>query len=173
MKALASHPHRVIKVRWIVIFILAGVLCGPINPAAHAVEKRNQLEELLIWKMSDELKLNPVEEKKFTEIVKSLNTKKAELNQNLQSSIDKMSKASSSKLKEEELARYRKVLQNYSRVAEEEFDRLKPLLGAERMTQYLVIKQDLTNRIKTMLANPDSNSKGSKTLPQPKLIEEK
>lgn len=159
--------------RWIVIFIFTGVLCGPINPAVHAAEKRNQLEELLIWKMSDELKLNPMEEKKFTEIVKSLNTKKTELNQNLQSSVDKMSKSSSAKHKEEELNRYRKILQNYSRMAEEEFDRLKPLLGAERMAQYLVIKQDLTNRIKTMLANPEANGKGSKPLPQPKLIEEK
>ncbi|MEN0057522.1 MAG: hypothetical protein AAGB31_01705, partial [Bdellovibrio sp.] len=145
------------------IFILIG------SSSIKAAEKRNQLEELLIWKMSDELKLGSSEEKKFTDIVKSLNEKKAELNQALQASVEKMGSLTTTKSKEEELTRYRKVLQNYSRLNEEEYDRLKPLLGTEKMTQYLVIKQDLTNRIKNMLANPDSGTKNNKALPQPKV----
>lgn len=145
-----------------------------LESVATAAEKRNQLEELLIWKMSDELKLNSREEKKFTDIVKDLNQKKSQLNHSLQNSVEKMSKAVSAKTKEQELTQYRKVLQTYSRISEEEFDRLKPLLGPERMVQYLLIKQDLTNRIKTMLANPEANGKGGqKVLPAPKVIEEK
>ncbi|NUN05124.1 MAG: hypothetical protein HUU57_05125 [Bdellovibrio sp.] len=139
---------------------------------AIAAEKRNQLEELLIWKLSDELKLSPAEEKKFTDIVRQLNTKKAELNQSLQTSVEKLGKAKSLKEKDEELTRYRKVVQSFGRLGEEEFDKLKPVLGSERLAQYLVIKQDLANRIKTMLVNPE-NQKGGKALPQPKLIEEK
>ncbi|MGZ3768354.1 MAG: hypothetical protein ACXVCP_03765 [Bdellovibrio sp.] len=151
-------------------FISNSLFCS-----AFAAEKKNQLEELLIWKMSDELKLTSVEEKKFTDILKELNKKKTDLNHSMQSSVDKMAKANSAKQKESELVSYRKSLQNYSRINEEEFDRLKPVLGADRMIQYLVIKQDLTNRIKTMLINPEANSKDSsnKSLPQPKLIEEK
>lgn len=137
-----------------------------------AAEKRNQLEELLIWKLSDELKLSPAEEKKFTDIVRQLNTKKAELNQSLQTSVEKLGKAKSLQEKDEELTRYRKVVQSFGRLGEEEFDKLKPVLGSERLAQYLVIKQDLANRIKTMLVNPE-NQKGGKALPQPKLIEEK
>lgn len=143
------------------------------NTVVQAAEKRNQLEELLIWKMSDELKLSATEEKKFTEIVQGLNLKKAGINHALQESVQKMEKASSLKSKNEELSRYRKALANYTRLNEEEFDKLKSLLGVERMVQYLYIKQDLTNRIKTMLTNPESGSNGRKTLPQPKLIEEK
>lgn len=159
--------------RWIILVFILIVSIGTLPTAATAAEKRNQLEELLIWKMSDELKLTPVEEKKFTDIVQGLNKKKSELNQSLQASIEVMSKAATAKSKDEELGRYRKTLQNYARLSEEEFDKLKPLLGAERMVQYLHIKQDLTNRIKTMLANPETQ-KGQKTpLPQPKLIEEK
>lgn len=158
------------SVRWICFFIISIVL----SSAGFAAEKRNQLEELLIWKMSDELKLSPVEEKKFTDAVKSLNEKKSDLNHSMQESITKMGKAATAKAKDEELNRYRKILQNYSRVSEEEFDRLKPILGAERMVQYLNIKQDLTNRIKTMLANPEGlNKAAGKPLPQPKVIEEK
>lgn len=141
---------------------------------AVAAEKRNQLEELLIWKMSDELKLNTSDEKKFTEIVRDINKRKAQFSQELQASVEKMNKATTAKSKDEELTRYRKSLQSYGRMNEEEFDKLKPLLGPERMVQYLQIKQDLTNRIKTMLANPEATpGKAAKPLPSPKLIEEK
>ncbi|WP_295901174.1 hypothetical protein [uncultured Bdellovibrio sp.] len=159
--------------RGLFLSLILIVLAGTFSFVASAAEKRNQLEELLIWKMSDELKLTPVEEKKFTDIVQGLNKKKSELNQSLQASIEKMSKADTAKAKEEELGHYRKALQNYGRLSEEEFDKLKPLLGAQRMVQYLQIKQDLTNRIKTMLANPETQKGPKPSLPQPKLIEEK
>lgn len=139
---------------------------------AHAAEKRNQLEELLIWKMSDELKLSASEEKKFADIIKELNLKKAVLNRSLQDSIEKMKKISS-KDADAELSRYRKALVSYNQLSEEEFDKMKPLLGPERMAQYLNIKQDLTNRIKSMLLNPETIEKTRPKLPQPKLIEEK
>lgn len=139
---------------------------------ASAAEKRNQLEELFVWKMSDELKLSALEEKKFTEIVKKLNQKKFQLNQDMNSSLEKMGKDASSKKSQEELSQYRKNLQSYSRIAEEEFDLLKPVLGPQKLIQYLQVKQDLTIRIKNLLLNP-SASKEAKPLPQPKLIEEK
>ena len=124
--------------------------------------------------MSDELKLSSSEEKKFTETVKDLNKKKADLSKSLQDSIEKMGKADSTKKREDELATYKKTLQSYNRVSEEEFDKIKPILGADRMVQYIQIKQDLTNRIKSMLLNPESASKTDrKNLPVPKVIEEK
>lgn len=155
------------------LLFLSSVLCLNLTfSAATAAEKRNQLEELLIWKMSDELKLTPPEEKKFSDIVRDINKRKAQFSQDLQKSVEKMNVAKDDKDREDLLAQYRKSLQLYGRMGEEEFDRLNPLLGAGRMVQYLLIKQDLTNRIKTMLLNPES-PKSSKPLPQPKLIEEK
>lgn len=141
---------------------------------ALAAEKRNQLEELLIWKMADELKLSTSEEKKFSELIRDINKRKSQFNQELLNSVEKMSKASTNKSKDEELTRYRKSLQSYSRMSEEEFDKLNLLLGTDRMVQYLQIKQDLTNRIKTMLTSPETApAKTTKPLPAPKLIEEK
>lgn len=172
MKADAN-THWVCSVRLSqFVFILIISMGFSVNSVAVAADKRNQLEELLIWKMSDELKLSPVEEKKFTDVVRQLNQKKTELNQELQASIEKLAKLKTAKEKDDELARYRKTVQSFGRIGEEEFDKLKPLLGTERLAQYLVIKQDLANRIKTMLVNPE-NQKGGKALPQPKLIEEK
>ena len=141
--------------------------------AVFAETKRNQLEELFIWKMSDELKLTSSEEKKFTDIVKTLNKKKADLNQALQASIEQMGKAPTAKKKEEELNRYRKNLQSFNHLSEDEIDQMKSLLGVERTIQYLQFKQDIANRIKATLANPDSPLKvEKKVLPAPKVIEE-
>ena len=42
--------------------------------------KKTYLEDIFIWKMSDELKLTAQEERQFTEINKMLNKKKSEIN---------------------------------------------------------------------------------------------
>lgn len=161
-----------------VLLLIAVVTIGLLQSRAaiaQTSEKRNQLEELFIWKMSDELKLSPAEEKKFTDIVKDLNKKKADLNHSLLESVERMTKATNTKKREEELTQYKKTLQAYNRVSEEEFDKLKPILGTDKLVQYMHIKQELTTRIKSMLANPDSLSTKTekKILPPPKVIEEK
>lgn len=128
------------------------------------------MEELFIWKTSDELKLSSSEEKKFTDIVKSLNKRKSDLNQSLHDSVDKISAAKTIKEKDSQLIKYRKDLGAYNKISEEEFDKLKTLLGSERLALYLKLKQDLTGRIKTMLANPEAPKSPDKTpLPTPKL----
>lgn len=154
--------------RWIIFFLLFNLF----SVAAFAAEKRNQLEELLIWKISDDLKLTSVEEKKFAKILKNLNDEKANLNQALQDSIELMNKAATLKTKDIELGQYKKLLQSYAKLSEYEIDRLKPLLGVERMVQYLKVKQDLTNKIKSLLSS-ENGGKSSKPLPAPQIIEEK
>jgi hypothetical protein len=137
---------------------------------AFAEDKKNQLEELFIWKTSDELKLSTSEEKKFTDLVKSLNKRKSDLNQSLHDSVDKIAAAKTTKDKDAELTKYRKDLGAYNKISEEEFDKMKTLLGSERLAQYLKLKQDLTGRIKTMLANPEAGKATDKKLPAPKVI---
>jgi len=122
--------------------------------------------------MSEELKLNPVEEKRFTETVKALNQKKSDLNKDLQDSLAAMSKAETDKQKADQLKSYKKTLHAYNQLSEEEVEKVQGMLGVARTVQYLQIKQDLTNRIKTMLISPDAN-KAKPALPAPKVIEEK
>ncbi|WP_413582501.1 hypothetical protein [Bdellovibrio sp. HCB288] len=155
------------------IFILSAFVIQPLAVFAQGktVAKRNQLEELMIWKMSDELKLSATEEKKFSEIIKNLNTKKSDLNRSLQTSLETMVNSKDSKKREQEFLLYKKTLQSFNKVSEEELDKLKPLLGTERTIQYLQIKQDLATRIKATLTNPDAPMKDDKKpLPAPKVI---
>ncbi|MNS83358.1 hypothetical protein D3C72_1171430 [compost metagenome] len=132
---------------------------------------KNQLEDLFIWKMSEELKLTSLEEKKFTETVKNLNQKKADLNKDLQEALVSMTKAETDKQKADQLKTYKRSLHAYNLLSEEEIEKIQGMLGATRTVQYLQIKQDLTNRIKTMLMTPDASK--PKPLPAPKVIEEK
>ncbi|UYL09039.1 hypothetical protein B9G69_000425 [Bdellovibrio sp. SKB1291214] len=125
----------------------------------------------MIWKMSDELKLTANEEKKFSEIIKDLNKKKADLNRTLQSSLDTLVSSKDAKKRESEFASYKKTLQAFNKISEDELDKLKSLLGTERTIQYLQIKQDLATRIKATLTNPDATMKDEKKpLPAPKVI---
>jgi hypothetical protein len=122
--------------------------------------------------MSEELKLSAPEEKKFTEAVKALNQKKSDLNKELQDAVTNMAKADTDKAKAEQLKSYKKTLHAYNALSEEEIDKIQTLLGAARAIQYLQIKQDLTNRMKSMLMTPEGQ-KPKAPLPAPKVIEEK
>lgn len=158
--------------RFLALIIAFNLFSAVISAPAVAAEKRNQLEELMIWKLSDELKLSSVEEKKFTEILKSLNEEKANLNSSLEKSIQAMGKATTTQTKEAELTRYLKFTQSYAKISEQEITRLKDVLGLDRMIQYLQLKQEFTNKIRSLLSS-DSGGKSPKPLPPPKVIEEK
>lgn len=157
--------------RLLILILIFGTLQAPTLVFA---EKRNQLEELFIWKMSEELKLSALEEKKFTEIVKNINSDKSKLNKELQDAVVKMAKLSTEKEKADSLKQYRKTLEKYNSLSEIEIEKMQSLLGVSRTLQYLQFKQDLTNRVKSLLASPEANSKApSKPLPAPQVIEEK
>lgn len=164
------------------IFILSA---GSAVLAAEA--PKSKLEELFIWKMSDELALKSEEEKQFAEMVRDLDQRKFDLNQQMQTHLEKMTSAKTEKEKANELAQYKKSLQSYNRISEEEIDRVQKILGTARTVQYLQAKKDLTNRLKSLLANPDTSTGGNgtnsspapettrtkKPLPSPKVIEQK
>ncbi len=154
------------KIKFVIILFI-GFFSG--NGFA-AEEPKSRFEELYIWKMSDELSLTVQEEKKFTDIVKELNKKKANLSADLALYLNKMTKAKSESDKTAAFAQYKKTLQDLNKVSEDEIDRMKSLLGLNRIVKYLEVKQDMTNRLKSALANPDQAPK--KPLPAPKVIEE-
>ena len=146
---------------------------GSPSPERNPAEvPKSKVEELFIWKMSDELSLNSGEEKKFSEMVKDLNLRKTEYNQAMQSALEEMKTAKSDKDKSLTLTKYKRALQKYNELSEEELLKTQKLLGVSRTVQYLQVKQDLTNRLKSLLANPEAITKKTE-LPPPKVIEEK
>jgi hypothetical protein len=64
-----------------------------------------------------------------------------------------------------------------SDLSEDEIERMQGLLGVGRTIQYLQIKQDLTNKVKSLLISPEAKGKTEDkpqaTMPTPKIIEEK
>jgi hypothetical protein len=144
------------------------------NKAISANEndaRKTHLEDIFIWKMSDELKLSAREEKQFTEVSKNLNRKKTELNHQIQQLTQALPENGS----DAELRQYKKLLQQYSQLSVEEFDAMKKLLGPKRFVSYLKIKNELTSKMKSILIGEKSSEKKDvpKNLPAPKVIVER
>ena len=136
-------------------------------------ESRNRLEELFIWKVSEDLKLSVMEEKSFSELLRDINKRKIELNDNLQNTLRAMQDSKTSKEKDKALADYKKKLKSYNAISIDEIDKVQKIFGPEKTAQYLLIKSDLTSRVKTLLASPDkSKPEKSEKIPAPKIIEE-
>lgn len=140
------------------------------SSAVGAVDARNKVEELFIWKISDELKLSVPDEKSLADLLRGLNQRRAKVNEDLQATIKKMAEARTPKEREKILAEHKKLLKVYADLSIEEVDRIQKMLGSEKATQYFVLKNDLTNRLKSMLAAPDK--KPAEKLGPPKIIEE-
>ncbi len=138
--------------------------------AALAIDSRNKVEELFIWKISDELKLTVPEEKNLSDLLRGLNQRRVKINEDLQATLKKMSTATQSKDREKILIEHRRLLKSYSDLSIEEADRIQKMLGNDKAVQYFVLKNDLTNRLKTMLASPEKKS--TEPMAPPKVIEE-
>lgn len=149
----------------VLIFSLLFIFSAPLG----AVESRNKIEELFIWKISDELKLSVPEEKGLSDLLRGLNQRRTKLNEELQTTIQKMSDGATIKDREKILGEHRKLLKSYGDLSIEEVDRVQKLLGSEKTARYFVLKNDLTNRLKTMLITPDKKS--AEKLGPPKVIE--
>lgn len=130
----------------------------------------NRMEELFIWKLSEELKLNVKEEKEITKLIQELNQKKAKISQNMD---QLMTSAKDHKHQKEFLAKYRVNLAEYNQISLTEFDGVQKILGSEKTLQYFSVKNDLSQKIKQMLSGSNGPEKDKKQLPEPKVIEEK
>lgn len=154
------------------VFLQIFLLVFSISFFAEASNPKNKLEELLIWKMSDELKLNSVQEQEFAGVIRTLNSSKAAFAKDLQKSLETMAKAKDAKSKEKELEVYTQTLKKLNQLAENEIKDMKRVLGVEKLVDYLLLKQDIAARIKSSLTNSPETTK-VKELPSPKIIEQK
>jgi len=156
---------ELLALRWsfVLIYFLS------LSTAVGAVESRNKVEELFIWKISDELKLSVPDEKSLSDFLRGLNQRRAQVNEDLQTSLKKMAETTNPKDRDKVLAEHRKLLKAYSDLSIEEVDRIPKMLGSEKAVQYFVLKNDLTNRLKSMLATPEK--KPAQKLGPPKVIE--
>jgi Spy/CpxP family protein refolding chaperone len=128
---------------------------APQTPAADSKE-RARLEELFIWKTSEELKLGPAEEQKFTDVVHDLNKRRREANARMDDALAALASAKTKAESEKALSAHRAALRETQNVQNAELDRLRPLLGSEKLARYIVTKSSILEKLKTMLAAPSA-----------------
>lgn len=141
-------------------------------PVFAEVDKQvKKFEELFIWKVSDELKLTQKEETIVTEIIKDTNKKKQQTNADLEALYKRLNEERSDAGKKAVFSKIRALHKSQLDITLEELDRLNKGVGLKRLGQYLEVKRDLSEKIKSVWSQ--SEKKGDKNLPPPKVIEEK
>ena len=112
--------------------------------------ERRRLEELFIWKMSEELKLSVETETPFAEAIRALNREKSNVNQELSRTLQAIEKAKSPKEREAAFRSYETAWRQYGELPLKEISRMRPILGSEKLGQYLVGKSLMAEKLKAL-----------------------
>ncbi len=115
--------------------------------------ERRRLEEVFIWKMSEELRLSVEIETTFAEAIRALNREKSLANSEVSQSLFALEKSKSSKDRDLALKRYERAWRQYGELPIREVNRMRPILGVEKLGQYLVAKSQMAERLKALSAN--------------------
>lgn len=146
----------------------------PLHAQSASTPKKNSVEDIFIWKVSDELKLSATEEKKFADIHRDLNKQKMLLATQLQKlsfqskENPQLPQSHASNI----IKNYKKTLMAYNDLSLQELDKMKTLLGDKKFLDYLAIKQDINLKLKSLVLGEEPKAKPAK-LPPPQIIEEK
>lgn len=139
-------------------------------------KERRRLEELFIWKMSEELKLPVEQETQFANLMRSLNREKAKANLAVSSALDEMTRAQAlgdpSKARvavEKAVKNYEKAWLTYGKIPLNEVRRMRQLLGSERLGKYLVAKSLMAEKLMALSVREASeiNSPAATASPKP------
>ncbi|MCX7978747.1 MAG: hypothetical protein N2578_07055 [Bdellovibrionaceae bacterium] len=131
-------------------------------------------EELFLWKVADELKLEPKEEKRVRDLLKELSALKAGLVAESERLLATMKSEKDKRKFSTHIGRYRELQQKIAEISLKEVDGMKKLLGPERTAQYFVLKQELAQKVKTLITEKAEKAglQVQKDLPPPRVIEE-
>lgn len=125
------------------------------TPAATSPSKENKegtrLEELFIWKASEELRLPPDQEAKFADTIRELNARRRKVNEAMEHSIQALNGAKTKAEAEKLTAAYKAQLKEVHAVQLAEFDQLKQIIGVEKLARFLVVKNEITDRLKALM----------------------
>lgn len=135
---------------------------APVSQETLVDRERRRLEELFIWKMSEELKLPLEKEKPFAEAMRSLNREKAKANFEVTKSLDAITKAQAladpakSRLAVEKAVKtYEKAVRSYGQLPIREVTKMRALLGADRLGRYLTAKAQMAEKLLALSARED------------------
>src|SRR4051812_48107016 len=95
-------------------------------------QNKSKIEDLLIWKIAEDLKLNVKEEKSLSEIIKSISSKKQIANGRLEELIQQMPRLATELEKTKALSDYKKQLKTINELSVQEIDQIQKALGSEK-----------------------------------------
>ena len=144
-------------------FILAAFLVLPLfaqdDAAARDAQIRfeNRLNELMVWRLSDELELKPLEEQKLKLILKKYQEQRKAALLNQEDSLGKMTtslKQTPVKVCDTCLTDFEKAVLSMADANSKEVKELKALLGPAKMQKFLVIRSQMTKDVREALRQP-------------------
>lgn len=130
---------------------LFSLFCLFLFEPVFAEKSPGQIEALFIWRASEELKLEGAQEKKFSQVIKSLSAQKKALLSQMDSSIQKM-KSQKGKELQKSLQSYKESLKKYSQISILEVQKLEEILGEKKLAKYLLLKSELSEKVKKILS---------------------
>src|SRR5689334_15733679 len=148
---MAMTQHQRFALPTSVVFLIMGLIFVATGPSvsADADKSRVRLEELFKWKVSDTLQLAPAEEEKFSQILKDVADRRHKAFERMDQISSALSKAPTTKETEKLIGDYQKQFKAYTEAQLYEIDALKKLFGSEKMGRYIVLKDELTNKLKS------------------------
>ncbi|HVK62366.1 MAG TPA: hypothetical protein VM432_12485 [Bdellovibrionales bacterium] len=138
---------------------LAETPAASASPAAAAKEQSKEgtrLEELFIWKASEELRLPPEQEQKFADTIRALNSRRRKASESMEQAIQALSGVKTKQEAEKLTAAYKSNLREVHAVQIAELDQLKKIIGAEKLARYLVVKNEITEKLKSLMTAPQA-----------------
>ena len=142
------------------------------NPSFSSNKTKSRLEDLFVWRVSDTLELSPDVEAKFSAEFKRLSEKKAKLGKEIDDVLGEIEKSKDQSKVDAQLKAYKDKLSEQSRISLEEVETFEKLFGKQKFAQYLVLKRDLTQKLKDFVSTPSKDSGGTKNLSNPKIIQD-
>lgn len=137
-------------------------------------QSAQRLEDLFIWKVSDELKLSTIEEEEFASQLRALNNKRKKLNEEIEILLKEMGQVSLAPKEAallKKLRDYERKIKQYSDTQIEEIRQVEKVLGARRASNYFSLKNDLVFKIRQSLS-PQPRSISAPKLAPPKVVVE-
>ena len=122
----------------------------------------NRLNELMLWRLSDELALKPQDEQQLKSILRKYQDQRKNALTQQEELLTKMipaEKTPTSKSCPNCLAEYEKTVLSVAEANTKEFKELRAVLGTDKMQKFLVIRSQMTRDVRDALRQPATPKK--------------
>jgi hypothetical protein len=164
------------------LLFTAAVFALSLSSSAYAVDAdptekvKNRIETLFIWRVADKLSLSPTQENSFSKIYRDASRERQEYAQQMDKILDQMEEVKKDAEYDKLFKDYSALLRKYNDCQVHELDALKKIFDSKKLSQYVLVKRDMTKRFKDVVSAGgagQSPKPASVPLKDPEVIQEK